>query len=145
MPCWPIWQRRALRALGCCIFVAVLTAGMSGESRGAEVAWRKDFAAATQEARRLQRPLLVQFTAPWCGYCHKMQRTTFSDPNVVSHIHDGLVPVLLDADEHAELMERLGVDCLPVTARPAEVSAGLSNSFGFGGQNVSLIFERVAR
>ena len=33
-------------------------------------------------------------------------------------------------------------DCLPVVARSADVSAGLSNSFGFGGQNVSLIFVR---
>jgi 3-oxoacyl-[acyl-carrier-protein] synthase II len=33
-------------------------------------------------------------------------------------------------------------DCLPNTARPARISAALSNSFGFGGQNVSLIFAR---
>jgi len=35
-------------------------------------------------------------------------------------------------------------DCLPITARPAEVGAALSNSFGFGGQNVSLVFEKAA-
>jgi 3-oxoacyl-[acyl-carrier-protein] synthase II len=33
-------------------------------------------------------------------------------------------------------------DCLPGTARPARISAALSNSFGFGGQNVTLIFAR---
>ena len=33
-------------------------------------------------------------------------------------------------------------DCLPGTARPARISAALSNSFGFGGQNVCLIFAR---
>ena len=33
-------------------------------------------------------------------------------------------------------------DCLPVVARPTEASAALSNSFGFGGQNVSLVFEQ---
>ena len=33
-------------------------------------------------------------------------------------------------------------DCVAQTARPVEVDAALSNSFGFGGQNVSLIFGR---
>jgi 3-oxoacyl-[acyl-carrier-protein] synthase II len=33
-------------------------------------------------------------------------------------------------------------DCLPREARPVAVAAALSNSFGFGGQNVSLIFGR---
>ena len=36
-------------------------------------------------------------------------------------------------------------DCLPVTARAADVDAALSNSFGFGGQNVSLLFEKAGR
>jgi 3-oxoacyl-[acyl-carrier-protein] synthase II len=33
-------------------------------------------------------------------------------------------------------------DCIPSEARPAAVTAALSNSFGFGGQNVSLVFGR---
>ncbi len=33
-------------------------------------------------------------------------------------------------------------DCIPREARPAPVAVALSNSFGFGGQNVSLIFGR---
>jgi 3-oxoacyl-[acyl-carrier-protein] synthase II len=33
-------------------------------------------------------------------------------------------------------------DCVPGTARPAELGAAVSNSFGFGGQNVSLVFGR---
>lgn len=33
-------------------------------------------------------------------------------------------------------------DCVPITARPAPLEIALSNSFGFGGQNVSLIFRR---
>jgi 3-oxoacyl-[acyl-carrier-protein] synthase II len=31
-------------------------------------------------------------------------------------------------------------DCVPQTARPVELRAALSNSFGFGGHNVSLVF-----
>ena len=33
-------------------------------------------------------------------------------------------------------------DCIPHDARPQPVAAALSNSFGFGGQNVSLVFGR---
>jgi 3-oxoacyl-[acyl-carrier-protein] synthase II len=33
-------------------------------------------------------------------------------------------------------------DCLPRLARPATVECALSNSFGFGGQNVSLVFRK---
>jgi 3-oxoacyl-[acyl-carrier-protein] synthase II len=33
-------------------------------------------------------------------------------------------------------------DCVAQTARPVELRAALSNSFGFGGHNVSLIFGR---
>ncbi|HVB68562.1 MAG TPA: beta-ketoacyl-ACP synthase [Acetobacteraceae bacterium] len=36
----------------------------------------------------------------------------------------------------------LPIDCVPNVARPAEVAHALSNSFGFGGQNVALVLGR---
>lgn len=33
-------------------------------------------------------------------------------------------------------------DCVPLTARAATIDAAISNSFGFGGQNVTLVFRR---
>jgi 3-oxoacyl-[acyl-carrier-protein] synthase II len=39
---------------------------------------------------------------------------------------------------------RIPLDCVPNTARERRVDAVMSNSFGFGGTNVSLVFQRVA-
>jgi 3-oxoacyl-[acyl-carrier-protein] synthase II len=54
-------------------------------------------------------------------------------------LQHGLLPPTANL-EHVD--PEVPFDCLPGTARPAEISAALSNSFGFGGQNVSLVFTR---
>jgi 3-oxoacyl-[acyl-carrier-protein] synthase II len=54
-------------------------------------------------------------------------------------LEHGLVPPTANL---TEIDPAVPFDCVPGTARPAELGAALSNSFGFGGQNVSLIFRR---
>jgi 3-oxoacyl-[acyl-carrier-protein] synthase II len=56
-------------------------------------------------------------------------------------LQHGLLPPTANL-EHVD--PEVEFDCLPGTARPADVSAALSNSFGFGGQNVSLIFRKAS-
>ena len=56
-------------------------------------------------------------------------------------IRDQVVPPTLNLDDPDEGTE--GVDLVPHTAKRREVDAVLSNSFGFGGTNASLIMRRV--
>ena len=56
-------------------------------------------------------------------------------------IRDQIVPPTLNLDDPDEGTE--GVDLVPHTAKKREVKAALSNSFGFGGTNASLIVKRV--
>jgi 3-oxoacyl-[acyl-carrier-protein] synthase II len=54
-------------------------------------------------------------------------------------IRDGVAPPTLNLDEPSE--NCVGVDLVPKQARERKIRAALSNSFGFGGTNASLIFK----
>jgi len=54
-------------------------------------------------------------------------------------LHHGLIPPTANL---AEVDPEIPFDCVPNIARPAPIEIALTNSFGFGGQNVSLIFGR---
>ncbi|XXF80381.1 beta-ketoacyl-ACP synthase II [Myxococcaceae bacterium GXIMD 01537] len=52
----------------------------------------------------------------------------------------GVLPPTVNLDKQDE---RIRLDCIPHRAREARVGAVMSNSFGFGGTNVSLVFTRA--
>jgi 3-oxoacyl-[acyl-carrier-protein] synthase II len=59
----------------------------------------------------------------------------------IKSINKGIVPPTINLDNQDELVANL--DYVPNKARKAEVNACLSNSFGFGGHNASLIFKKI--
>ncbi|MEX0704839.1 MAG: thioredoxin family protein [Planctomycetales bacterium] len=97
----------------------VLVAGAvlaASESRSAaQIVWRHDMQEAIREAERLDRPLLVRFSASWCTHCSRMEWRTFRDEQVVAHVNGSFVPLELDADANEETLESLGVKLLPTT------------------------------
>lgn len=96
------------------VLAAMVTAGTAraAPAEGASP-WRTDFDRAKTEARRLERPLLLHFSAEWCGPCRKMEHNVLSAPQVVRELADRVVPVRIDADEHPELARRFNVRALP--------------------------------
>ncbi len=57
----------------------------------------------------------------------------------VEAMHDGIIPPTLNL--HAP-DDELDLDFVPLKARPHQVNVAMSNAFGFGGQNGSLIVQR---
>jgi 3-oxoacyl-[acyl-carrier-protein] synthase II len=57
-------------------------------------------------------------------------------------LRDGVVPPTINLD--APDPEAKGFDLVPHEARPRALGHVISNSFGFGGTNVSLIFAKHA-
>jgi thiol:disulfide interchange protein DsbD len=62
---------------GAFLFVAWLEA-----PRG-QLHWEHSEVAASERARSEAKPLLLDFTAEWCGACKELSRHTFADPTVM--------------------------------------------------------------
>jgi len=58
-------------------------------------------------------------------------------------IHHGVVPPTINLENLDPVCADLGLNVTPNTAVRRPVRAALSNSFGFGGTNASLVFARA--
>src|SRR4051812_42083363 len=77
------------------------------------ISWRADIRRARDEAKANDRPLWIQFTGPWCHFCHLMDRTSFLHPRVVGQSRDQFVPVKLQSEAHEDLATHFGIGGLP--------------------------------
>jgi thiol-disulfide isomerase/thioredoxin len=92
---------------------AVVIFPATGLLHAAEVAWQKDVGGAARIAARQNKAMLIMVGAEWCGPCHRMLRETFSDSTIAARLNDQFVPVLVDADAQALLVEKLKIDAMP--------------------------------
>jgi thioredoxin-like negative regulator of GroEL len=89
-------------------------AGKSDAKKPA-IRWQTDLKIAHEISLELNRPMLVVFDADWCSYCRKMERTTLSEPKLISQINNDFVPVHLSLDDHGRIAEILEVKRIPCT------------------------------
>ena len=79
------------------------------------IAWRTSFQAAQAEAKRTNKPLLVDFTADWCTNCKVMDAKTYTDANVIRESKK-FVAVKVDTDKDTATAKKYRVSSLPVVA-----------------------------
>lgn len=75
--------RKGVGVTAAVVGMVVLLGYMQALPEGAKLAWDEDFVAAIARARNEQRPMLIDFSASWCGACQELEHKTFSDPRVV--------------------------------------------------------------
>jgi thioredoxin-like negative regulator of GroEL len=77
--------------------------------------WEKGFEEALRRARKQRKPVFVDFWAEWCTWCHRLDQTTYVDPEVVRLAGD-FVSVKVDTEggpQQAEIAARYDVATLP--------------------------------
>ena len=80
------------------------------------IAWREWGAEAFEEARNLDRPVLLSATAAWSADTLVLQQRVFSDPTLAALVHETLVPIRFDADRLPHVRDRYNSNGWPITA-----------------------------
>ena len=96
-----------------------------------ETVWKTDFAAAQEEAKKLNRPLVVHFHAVWCGPCKIMEREVLHTSQVLKTLDSGFVAVKVDVDRNSKVTSRFGVKGMPTDLVIGPDGKILSRSEGY--------------
>jgi thioredoxin 1 len=92
--------------------------------------WNTNYSSAFPEAMGSKEPVLVFFTASWCGPCKMMSRTTLTNDSVRQALA-GMPHVAVDIDEHQDLAAKHGISAVPTFVLLSEFGAEIRRTTGF--------------
>ncbi|MBI4233510.1 MAG: thioredoxin domain-containing protein [Chloroflexi bacterium] len=85
-------------------------------NRAQEVLWLPWGSAAFQRAQQEDKPIVLSISAVWCHWCHVMDETTYSDPEVHQLIGQRFIPVRVDSDLRPDINQRYNMGGWPTVA-----------------------------
>src|SRR5438094_592518 len=71
--------------------------------------WHEWGEEAFEEAKRENKPILLDIGAVWCHWCHVMDRESYDDPEVAQLVNERFVAIKVDRDERPDIDSRYQV------------------------------------
>lgn len=73
------------------------------------VRWHEWGPDAFEEAKRENKPILLDIGAVWCHWCHVMDRESYEDPEIAQIVNERFVSIKVDRDERPDIDSRYQV------------------------------------
>jgi thioredoxin-related protein len=143
-------SRGILQTLLLILLVLPLTTRVAGEEpvEGTEppgsITW-VGYNEALALARDSGKPVFIHFTAPWCKWCVKMKKETYTDQAVISYLDENYVSVIVDTEKMPSLARKYQVSSLPTLWFLNSKAEGLTAVPGYMGPDTLLpVLEYIA-
>lgn len=96
-----------------CLIITISLLLLGNVTARQEITWLTDYQQALSQAAEQNKLLLVFFQAGWCQWCAKMNRETFSHPDVITVLTQNFVSVKADIDKDVALTKKFNAYQVP--------------------------------
>src|SRR5207247_9680329 len=83
------------------------------------IRWHEWGEEAFEEAKRENKPILLDIGAVWCHWCHVMDRESYDDPEIAQIVNDRFVAIKVNRDERADIDSAYSVAGQAINAQGA--------------------------
>jgi uncharacterized protein YyaL (SSP411 family) len=86
------------------------------QNKASMVKWLDWTDEAFQRAEQENKPVLLDISAVWCHWCHRLDKDTYSVPDIAEFIESHFVPIRVDTDRRPDINRRYNMGGWPTTA-----------------------------
>jgi uncharacterized protein YyaL (SSP411 family) len=86
------------------------------QSKAIGIKWLEWTNEVFQRARAENKPILLDISAVWCHWCHRLDSDTYPVPDIADYVESHFVPVRVDTDKRPDINRRYNMGGWPTVA-----------------------------
>lgn len=124
------------------LLITVIFLFLVGQINAQSIAWADSFDEAEKIARETGKPLMLDFTAEWCGICRQMDKVFWTRADVVE-LSKEFVSVKIDGEKFPLIADKFSVRVYPTVVFADAWNAGRDSYSGFGQNGDRVILDKA--
>ncbi len=86
------------------------------QTKATQIRWLEWTDEAFRRAKEENKPILLDISAVWCHWCHRLDHDTYSVPDIAEYINSNFIPIRVDTDKRPDINRRYNMGGWPTTA-----------------------------